>query len=53
MGSGVQIQDPVPSDIDISQSVVPAPIGDIAAAAGILPAEVDLYGKFKAKVGLT
>ncbi len=43
----------VPSDIEIAQSATPIPIGKIAAEAGILPDELDLYGKTKAKVHLT
>eukprot|EP00898_Chlorokybus_atmophyticus_P005920 jgi/Chlat1/6329/Chrsp44S09059 len=44
---------PVPSDIDIAQSVAPLRIADIAAASGLLPEELDLYGNFKAKVHLS
>lgn len=43
----------VPSDIEIAQSVKPIPIDKIAAEAGILPDEIDLYGKSKAKVHLS
>ncbi|MDE3170666.1 MAG: formate--tetrahydrofolate ligase [Acidobacteriota bacterium] len=43
----------VPSDIEIAQSVTPVPIDKIAAEAGILPDEIDLYGKSKAKVHLS
>lgn len=43
----------VPSDIEIAQSVAPIPIDKIAAEAGILPDEIDLYGKSKAKVHLS
>ena len=45
-------QDPVPSDIAVSQSIPCAPIGEIAEAAGCLPGEYDLYGSVKAKVKL-
>jgi formyltetrahydrofolate synthetase len=41
---------PVPSDIDIVQSVMPVPISQIAEENGILPSEYDLYGTKKAKV---
>ena len=44
------VQTPVPSDIDISQAVVPERAEVIAANAGILPDEVEPYGKYKAKV---
>jgi formyltetrahydrofolate synthetase len=43
----------VPSDIEIAQSATPIPIDKIAAEAGILPDEIDLYGKSKAKVHLS
>jgi formyltetrahydrofolate synthetase len=43
----------VPSDIEIAQSATPVPIDKIAAEAGILPDEIDLYGKSKAKVHLS
>jgi formyltetrahydrofolate synthetase len=44
---------PVPSDIDIAQAATPLPITQIAAEAGILPDELELYGKSKAKVALS
>ncbi len=43
----------VPSDIEIAQAATPLPIDQIAAEAGILPEELDLYGKTKAKVHLS
>jgi len=43
----------VPSDIEIAQAATPLPIDQIAAEAGILPAELELYGKTKAKVHLS
>jgi len=43
----------VPSDIEIAQAATPIPIDKIAAEAGILPDELDLYGKSKAKVHLS
>ena len=43
---------PVPSDIEVSQSLTPLPIGQVAEAVGILPSEYDLYGKSKAKISL-
>jgi formyltetrahydrofolate synthetase len=43
----------VPSDITIAQSATPLPIDKIAAEAGILPDELELYGKSKAKVSLS
>jgi formyltetrahydrofolate synthetase len=43
----------VPSDIDIAQAATPISIDQIASEAGILPEELDLYGKTKAKVHLS
>jgi formyltetrahydrofolate synthetase len=43
----------VPSDIEIAQAATPLPIDQIASEAGILPAELELYGKTKAKVRLS
>ncbi|XP_021561922.1 C-1-tetrahydrofolate synthase, cytoplasmic [Carlito syrichta] len=44
---------PVPSDIDISRSCKPKPIGKLAREIGLLPEEVELYGETKAKVLLS
>lgn len=41
---------PVPSDIEVSQSVQPVNIAEIAAESGVLPEELELYGNNKAKV---
>ena len=41
---------PVPSDISIAQSTAPRPILSIASTVGVTEDDVDLYGKFKAKV---
>jgi len=46
------LKTPVPSDIDIAQSVDPLPIKDVAQSLGLLEHELDLYGKYKAKVHL-
>jgi formyltetrahydrofolate synthetase len=43
----------VPSDIDIAQAAKPISIEKIAAVAGILSDELELYGKSKAKVHLS
>ena len=43
----------VPSDIEISRAAKPRPITEIAAAAGILPKELEPYGNVKAKVQLS
>jgi formyltetrahydrofolate synthetase len=44
---------PVPSDLDIAQSIEPLAISQIAAEAGILPEELIPYGDTKAKVKLS
>ncbi|MCS6826344.1 MAG: formate--tetrahydrofolate ligase, partial [Caldilinea sp.] len=41
---------PVPSDLEIAQSVTPLPIQQIAEEVGILAEELELYGPYKAKV---
>src|SRR3984885_13839231 len=43
----------VPKDIEIAQASTPIPIDLIAREAGILPEELELYGKNKAKVHLS
>lgn len=45
-------QSPVPSDIEIAQSIEPLPISDIATQLGLLPKEVLCYGPTKAKITL-
>jgi len=52
MSKKLQIKSPVPSDIEIAQSVEPLPIKQLAERQGILDDELDLYGKHKAKVQL-
>lgn len=42
----------VPSDLEIAQSVTPQDIDHVASLAGILPDELELYGRSKAKVHL-
>jgi methylenetetrahydrofolate dehydrogenase (NADP+)/methenyltetrahydrofolate cyclohydrolase/formyltetrahydrofolate synthetase len=49
----LDLKTPVPSDIDISQSVTPKNILKVAREAGILDDELDLYGRTKAKVHLS
>jgi formyltetrahydrofolate synthetase len=48
----VTIKQPVPSDIAIAQSARLRPIVDIAADAGLKPSELELFGRYKAKVHL-
>jgi methylenetetrahydrofolate dehydrogenase (NADP+)/methenyltetrahydrofolate cyclohydrolase/formyltetrahydrofolate synthetase len=42
----------VPSDIEISQAASPMDIVEVATKAGILPEELEPYGRVKAKVSL-
>ena len=46
------LKTPVPSDLVVAQAATPDPIVDIAAAAGILPEELELHGNYKAKISL-
>ena len=48
----VHYEVPVPTDIAVSQALAPLHIARVAEAAGILDAELDLYGKTKGKVSL-
>src|SRR5665811_541586 len=41
---------PVPSDIEIAQAATMQPIQAIAEKAGILEDELELYGRYKAKI---
>ncbi len=41
------------SSLEIAQAAVMRPIVDVAADAGILPDELELYGRYKAKVDLS
>ncbi len=43
----------VPSDLEIAQAATPIPIDELASEVGILPNELELYGKNKAKVHLS
>lgn len=45
-------KNPIPSDIEISRSQQPKPIGTIAKELGILPGELESFGDHKAKVNL-
>jgi formyltetrahydrofolate synthetase len=48
----VDIQHPVPSDIEIAQAAKMRPIVEVAADVGLTEDDLDLYGKYKAKVHL-
>jgi len=43
----------MPTDIEIAQKAELAPIGEIARRAGIEESELELYGRYKAKVDLS
>ncbi|XP_019373994.1 PREDICTED: C-1-tetrahydrofolate synthase, cytoplasmic isoform X2 [Gavialis gangeticus] len=47
------LKTPVPSDIEISRSCMPKPIGQLAKEIGLISEEVELYGQTKAKVLLS
>lgn len=51
--SKLVLKSPVPSDIEIAQAVEPLPVKVLAERLGITEEELDLYGKFKAKVHLS
>src|SRR5713226_9293866 len=42
----------LPSSLEIAQRAVLRPIAEVAAGVGLLEGEVELFGRFKAKVGL-
>ena len=48
----VKIKHPVPSDIDIAQAAKLRPILDIAEEIGLREKELELFGRYKAKVHL-
>ncbi|MBP1658932.1 MAG: fhs, partial [Candidatus Aminicenantes bacterium] len=43
---------PVPSDIDIAQATTLDPVVKVAAQLGLVEDDLDLYGKYKAKIHL-
>jgi formate--tetrahydrofolate ligase len=43
----------VPSDIEIAQQAVMRPISEVAAELGLSPDDIDLYGRYKAKLPLS
>ena len=49
----LNIQEKVPSDIEIAMAQTPKPIAELAHELGLHPDEVELYGKYKAKVELS
>jgi len=48
----VDVKSPVPSDIKIAQAAKLRPIREVAAEIGLIEDDLDLYGKYKAKVHL-
>src|SRR5262245_30909853 len=48
----VERKKPVPSDIEIAQAATVRPISEIAESLGLTADDLDLYGKYKAKVHL-
>lgn len=48
----VDVKSPVPSDIKIAQAANLRPIREVAADLGLTEDDLDLYGKYKAKVHL-
>ena len=48
----VEVKHPVPSDIEIAQEAKMRPVVEIAADLGLSEDDLDLYGKYKAKVHL-
>ncbi|KAK3236462.1 hypothetical protein CYMTET_53400, partial [Cymbomonas tetramitiformis] len=49
----LDLKSPVPSDIDVAQSVKPIAIQEIATSVGVLESELELHGRAKAKVDLS
>ena len=49
----LNVLEKVPSDIDISLAQTPKPVAQLAHEIGIRPDELELYGKYKAKVELS
>ena len=43
----------MPSSLEIAQTATLRPIDEIAAGAGLEPDEVELYGRYKAKIDLS
>jgi len=48
----LKIKSPIPSDIEIAQAAELEPISLVAEELGLLPDELEMYGKYKAKVTL-
>ncbi len=48
----LKLKKPVPSDIEIAQDAAMRPIIEIASRLGLEETDIDLYGRFKAKIHL-
>ncbi|NLS79024.1 MAG: formate--tetrahydrofolate ligase [Chloroflexi bacterium] len=48
----VELKNPVPTDIEIAQAARTRPILEVAQSVGLAEDDLDLYGKYKAKVHL-
>lgn len=49
----LNILEKVPSDIEIAMAQTPKPVTQLANELGLLPDEVESYGKYKAKIELS
>lgn len=49
----IEVKEKVPSDIEIAMAQTPKPVTQLAHEIGLLPDELESYGKFKAKVELS
>lgn len=49
----LNVLEKVPSDIEIAMAQTPKPVTQLAQEIGLLPDELESYGKYKAKVELS
>ena len=49
----IDVKEKVPSDIEIAMAQTPKPVTQLAHEIGLLPDELESYGRFKAKVELS
>jgi len=49
----LDVKESVPSDIEIAMAQTPKPISSLAQEIGLMPDELENYGKYKAKVELS
>ena len=49
----LNLLDDIPSDIEIAMAQTPKLIAELAQEIGILPSELESYGKYKAKIDLS